>query len=187
MRSETQAPAPIATSVDRPRVRPTAPIYLELLTFLWDEAAALDDNNYQAWLAMLAPDIEYIMPVQVTRRRDASPMDTQTRHFDETFSSLKYRIKRFEETQQWAENPASRTRRFVTTVQASETDVAGEYDVLNSLLLTRTQDDNHRVELITAARRDVVRVDADGQLKLARRLILADQTVIGTSNLSIFL
>jgi 3-phenylpropionate/cinnamic acid dioxygenase small subunit len=199
MESAPQAPLPAdnprangtADSVafaSGPRIGPVESTYLILLGFLWDEASALDANDYGAWLDMLSRDLEYTMPVRVTRRRGTgTEFHPQARHFDDTFASLSFRIKRFEETRQWAEDPPTRTRRFVTTVRAFGTNVSGDYDVASSLLLLRTQDDDYHVEMISAERQDRIQVDEAGQPTLARRVILPDQSTIGTSNLSIFL
>jgi hypothetical protein len=37
-------------------------IHGEVVDFLVDEAALLDDDRYTEWLALLAPDVEYRIP-----------------------------------------------------------------------------------------------------------------------------
>ena len=108
-------------------------------------------------------------------------------HLEDDYNSLGFRIRRFEETRAWSEDPPSRTRRFVSNVRASETETADEYDVASSLLLTRNQDDDFRVDIVTAERQDRLRVQRDGSMQLARRTILVDQATIGTPNLAVFL
>jgi hypothetical protein len=44
--------------------------YLEVVQFLSDEAALLDADRLEDWLALLAEDISYLMPVRVTRLRN---------------------------------------------------------------------------------------------------------------------
>ena len=108
-------------------------------------------------------------------------------HLDEEYSSLKFRVKRFLETQAWSEDPPSRTRRFVTGVRVYKTDTDGDYDVSSSLLLTRTQDDDYRVDIVTAEREDRIRLGDNHAPRLVRRQILIDQSTVGTPNLAIFL
>jgi 3-phenylpropionate/cinnamic acid dioxygenase small subunit len=170
------------------RLRASEPVYLDLLGFLWDEASTLDKNDLAGWLDFLDPHILYTMPVRVTRRRDTgSEFHAAMMHLDEEYSSLKFRVKRFLETQAWSEDPPSRTRRFVTGVRVYKTDTDGDYDVSSSLLLTRTQDDDYRVDIVTAEREDRIRLGDNHAPRLVRRQILIDQSTVGTPNLAIFL
>jgi 3-phenylpropionate/cinnamic acid dioxygenase small subunit len=163
--------------------------YLELLGFLWDEAAILDRRDNRSWIdKCIAPDISYVMPVCVTRRRDSpESYETDAFHFLENYESLKRRIQRAEGTQAWAADPPPRARRFVTSVSVWETAKQGEYDVSSSLLVVRTQDDDFKPDVLTAVRYDLIRIPGEGTPRLARRKIVADQTTIGMSNLAIFL
>lgn len=170
------------------RLRPTEGRYLELLDFLWEEAAVLDRDNLLGWKDMLDEAIVYRMPVCVTRkRRSGESYETETMHFDEDYLSICFRIRRFEETQAWAADPPTRTRRFVTGVRVWEAAGAGLYDVTSSLLLVRSTDDDYRTDLLTAERFDRIRVAGDGSARLVERKIIADQSTIGTHNFAVFL
>ncbi|MDQ1695779.1 MAG: hypothetical protein QOJ03_1132, partial [Frankiaceae bacterium] len=52
------------------RVHVGDPLHFEIVEFLEDEAALLDHARLLDWLAVLAPDLVYRMPVRVTRMRD---------------------------------------------------------------------------------------------------------------------
>ena len=170
------------------RLRATDPRYVELLEFLWEEAATLDRDDLLGWRALLDEELIYRMPVCVTRkRRSGESYETETMHFDEDYQSICFRIRRFEETQAWAADPPSRARRFVTGIRAWEGRGKGVYDVTSSLLLVRTADDDFRADLLTAERFDRVRITEEGALRLLERKIVADQTTIGTHNLAVFL
>jgi 3-phenylpropionate/cinnamic acid dioxygenase small subunit len=170
------------------RVRATQPRYMEILDFLWEEAATLDRDDLAGWRDMLDADIHYYMPVCLTRKRGSGDsFETEAMHYDEDFGSLTFRVRRFLETQAWAADPPSRARRFVTGVRVWEGRGEGMYDVASSLLLVRSMDDDFRTDLITAERRDRIRFSADGAPLLLERKILCDQTTIGTHNLAIFL
>jgi 3-phenylpropionate/cinnamic acid dioxygenase small subunit len=172
----------------RERVRATDPLYLSFLEFLWEEAAVLDSEDLLAWQQMLDENIRYRMPVCLTRRRGSkASYETEAMHFDETYHSLGLRIRRIVETLAWANDPASRTRRVVTTVRAWTTADPALFRVMSSLLLIRTQDDEYRPDLVTAERTDLIRKWPDGSFRLLNRKIVADQTTIGTHNLAIFL
>ncbi len=180
-----------AEAADEPagrRIKASEPRYMELLDFLWEEAAALDRHDHVAWKAMLDPDVRYVMPVCVTRRRGTGEAyATEAVHFDEDYHSLSFRIRRIEETLAWAMDPAPRARRFVTTIRAWESDEPGVFDVNSSLLLHRTAEDDFRTDVITALRMDKVRDAGDGKHLLLARKIIADQSTIGTHNLAMFL
>lgn len=170
------------------RLRATEERYLEVLEFLWEEAAVLDRDDLIGWKGMLDEAISYRMPVCVTRkRRSGESFETETMHFDEDYLSILFRIRRFEETQAWAADPPTRTRRFVTSVRAWEGSGAGIYDVTSSLLLIRSTDDDYRTDLVTAERFDRVRFVDAGAPRLLERKIIADQSTIGTHNLAVFL
>ena len=170
------------------RLRAIEPRYMEVLEFLWEEAAVLDRDDLSGWKAMLDKAITYRMPVCVTRKRGSSEsFETATMHFDEDYLSIAFRVRRFEETQAWAADPPTRTRRFVTGVRVWEGAEPGVFDVTSSLLLVRSTDDDYRTDLVTAERFDRVRFPAQGAPLLLERKIVADQSTIGTHNLAIFL
>ncbi len=55
------------------------------------------------------------------------------------------------------------------------------------MLVTRSRFNHDEYDLISGERHDLVRRQADGSFKLARREIILDQAVLGTPNLAIFL
>lgn len=170
------------------RVRATEPRYLELLEFLWDEAAILDRDDLSGWKTLLDREVSYRMPVCVTRkRRSGESYETPTMHFDEDYLSIAFRIRRFEETQAWAADPPTRTRRYVTGIRAWEGSGPRTYDVTSSLLLIRSTDDDYRTDHITAERFDRIRFTDEGAPLLLERKIVSDQSTIGTHNLAVFL
>ena len=86
----------------------------------------------------------------------------------------------------WTEDPPSRLRHFVTNVRVFETDVPGEVLADSAMLLFRSRGDVNEPSIISAHREDVFR-DVGGEYKLARRVILVDESVLRTQNLAIFL
>jgi 3-phenylpropionate/cinnamic acid dioxygenase small subunit len=159
--------------------------------FLLLEAELLDDGRFRDWLNLLAADVDYRMPVRVTRDRTGGPgFDTDAYHFIENRFRLEIRIERLETGAAWAEEPPSRTRHFVSNIRVGTGTADGEVQVKSNLLLYRTRGSSPHHDLLSAERHDVLRQDGGGQgggWKLARRRILLDQTTMATHNLSIFL
>ncbi|ADP95804.1 dioxygenase DitA oxygenase component small subunit-like protein [Marinobacter adhaerens HP15] len=54
-------------------------------------------------------------------------------------------------------------------------------------MMTRSRFSDEHVDVISCERRDVIRREDSGELKLARREALLDQSVLGTPNLAVFL
>jgi 3-phenylpropionate/cinnamic acid dioxygenase small subunit len=164
-------------------------LYLEISEALFREADLLDNNQLNDWLAFLADDIVYQAPVRLTRERAASADFSEAMQlFDERHATLSRRIERLYTEFAWAEDPPSRTRRFVSNIRV-RTAVSGrddELDVTSYLLVYRSRGSSTQHDLISARRDDVLR-KVDGAWRLARRRILVDQSVLGTRNLAIFL
>lgn len=184
--------APDSTTIlrglsSRKRVPLGSEIYNRLLETLYDEAAALDERRFDDWVAMLAQDIVYQAPIRLTRtgpNKDRDVMRTMF-HFDDDYDSILMRTGRLQKSA-WAEDPPSRCRRFVTNVRAAECETQSEYEVVSYLFLERSRGDNPHNEQLTAERRDVWR-EVDGAYALVRREIIVDQSVLGMSNLAVFL
>ena len=151
--------------------------------FLVEEAALLDAADYPGWLDLITEDIRYVMPVRVTTARGA-PVSNGMGHFDEDLYALRKRVQRLATDHAWTEDPPSRTRHFVTNVRTFRHDDG--LKVESALLLFRSRGDTRDADLLSAGRTDLLRETTTG-LKLARREITADEAVIRTQNLAVFL
>ena len=162
------------------------PAHLAAHQFLVEEAALLDAADYAGWLNLLCEDIRYLMPVRVTTARGAG-FDSlaDMGHFDENMYALRKRVQRLATDHAWTEDPPSRTRHFVTNIRTFRRRT-GELRVESALLLFRSRGDTRAPELISAGRTDLLRESGDG-LKLARREIVVDESVLRTQNLAVFL
>jgi phthalate 3,4-dioxygenase subunit beta len=162
------------------------PAHLAAHQFLVEEAALLDAADYAGWLDLLCEDIRYLMPVRVTMARGAGPGTLAGMgHFDEDMYALRKRVQRLATDHAWTEDPPSRTRHFVTNVRTFRA-AASELRVQSALLLFRSRGDTREADLLSAGRADLLRETADG-LRLARREITADESVLRTQNLAVFL
>ncbi len=160
------------------------------MEFIEDEATLLDDNALMEWLQCFTEDLVYRMPVRSTRDRNEGSEFAETMfHFDEDYMTLTVKASRIALTPSaWAEEPPSRTRRFITNIRAFRFPEGGEidYEVRCSLLLMRNRYQESRMEMLSVRRTDWIRRTDDG-LKIARRTIFADQATIGMQNLAVFL
>ncbi len=165
----------------------TSTVHQEAHEFLVREAQLLDERRFREWLDLLAPDIVYRMPVRVTAPETLEQgLLEDMAHFDEDLYSLRKRIERFETGHAWTEDPPSRTRHFVTNVRTFDGTAADEIVVKSYVLLFRSRGDIRDADLVSAERTDTLR-RTDAGLRLARREILADESVLRTQNLAVFL
>jgi 3-phenylpropionate/cinnamic acid dioxygenase small subunit len=161
--------------------------HLQAHQWLVDEAYLLDARDYDRWLELLADDIRYYMPVRVTTARGAG-FDTAPgmAHFDEDKYSLSRRVARFNTEHAWTEDPPSRQRHFVTNVRVFATEDAAHIIAESAVLLYRSRGDVNEAAVVSAGREDLLRRDGESWL-LARRTIMADESVIRMQNLAVFL
>jgi 3-phenylpropionate/cinnamic acid dioxygenase small subunit len=171
----------------RPALSSVSEMYGRVVDFLFHEAELLDDRRHREWLALLTRDVVYRAPVRVTTAHALTDSYLSgMAHFDEDHHSLTKRVERFETDHAWAEDPPSRTRRFVTNIRCWTGGEAGEIIARCNLLLFRSRGDVHSADLLSARRTDLLRSE-DGGLKIARREILFDESVLRTQNLAVFL
>ena len=157
-------------------------LWFEVVTWLDREAELLDTGQLEPWLALLTDDIRYTMPIRLTRERGGgSDVDFGAPHFQEDMGTLRMRVERLKTEFAWAEDPPSRTRRFVTNVRPR---VLGEgVDVRSYLLLYRSRGDDTSVEMLSAERHDLLRRTNDG-LRLCNREVTIDQATLAVRNLA---
>ena len=163
---------------------PGTALYGEFLEFLYREADLLDRNRFSDWLALFTDDIRYDMPVRTTQLLSSGAGFQEVAFFEDNIHSLRTRVRRLETDTAWAETPPSRTRHFVSNVLAAPGACAGEYALTVNFMVTRSRGDQG-YQFFTGCREDTLRRDAAGQLRISRRRILIDQTVITATNLSV--
>ncbi len=162
----------------------------EIAQFLYDEAELLDERRHDAWLALLAEDIRYWMPM----RRNVKFGDTTrefTREtediswFDEGKDTLTRRVRQIQTGIHWAEEPQSRITHMVSNVQVlGVTGDTSEVQAKSRFLIYRNRVETE-TDLLVGKREDTLRRAGDGWL-IARRKIILDQNVLMTKNLTFF-
>ena len=153
--------------------------------FLYEEAATLDNHDYEKWLTLLSEDIHYWMPIRRTVSAKEKHLEFtkpgEMSFFDDDFEMLKMRVIKTDSGYSWSEDPPSRTRHFVSNVRIlNVTEEEVELDVVFHLYRTRLA-----TEVNTwAGRRHEILQRTDSGFLLKQRHIYLDQTLIKSTNLS---
>jgi biphenyl 2,3-dioxygenase beta subunit len=153
--------------------------------FLYAEAALLDARRFRDWLALLADDVHYWMPIRRTVTNADLDLEFtkpgEMAYFDDNRAYLELRVKKLEAGSAWSEDPPSRSRHFVSNVRILE--VSGEEITIEAAFHVYRSRLNTEQDSWFGRRVDVLRRTGDGFL-LAKRHLFLDQTVILASNMS---
>jgi len=165
----------------------------EIEDFLFREADLLDERRYDEWLALLAEDVRYWMPM----RRNVKVDDLErefTREgldiswFDEGKETLTRRVRQIQTGIHWAEEPVSRISHMVSNVRLLEANPSWveptEVTVRCRFLIYRNRVETE-TDILVGKREDLLR-RGEGEWKIARRKIMLDQNVLLSKNLTFF-
>jgi 3-phenylpropionate/cinnamic acid dioxygenase small subunit len=169
----------------------------ELAEFLYAEVELLDERHYDDWLALLADDIRYWMPMRRNVKfGDTTREFTREREdiswFDEGKDTLTRRVRQIQTGIHWAEEPQSRIAHLVSNVQLLEAtpsvNAPQEVTTKCRFLVYRNRVETE-TDFLVGKREDTLRrvnsSSGDGWL-IARRKIILDQNVLMTKNLTFF-
>jgi 3-phenylpropionate/cinnamic acid dioxygenase small subunit len=165
----------------------------EIEDFLYHEADLLDGRRYDEWLALLAEDVRYWMPM----RRNVKVDDLErefTREgldiswFDEGKETLTRRVRQIRTGIHWAEEPVSRISHMISNIRLLEAnpswDEPAEVTVRCRFLVYRNRVETE-TDILVGKREDLLR-SVEGEWKIAHRKILLDQNVLLSKNLTFF-
>ena len=161
----------------------------EVEEFLYREAELLDERRYEEWLELFTDDARYFMPMRRNVPHD-EPEREFTREgldvnwFDEGKDTLARRVQQIRTGIHWAEEPPSRICHMVSNVQilhASPTEIG----VKSRFLVYRNRVETE-TDVLVGKREDVLR-RVDGRWKIARRMVILDQSVLLAKNLTFFI
>lgn len=171
--------------------------YLSLVREVEDlyyrEADLLDGRDYSAWLELLTDDVVYWMPMRKNvpweeRARDITAADDVAWIHDDK-DTLEKRVRQLETGIHWAEEPLSRVAHLITNVrlfdrgaplsEGAELAAGSRFLVYRNRIETET-------DLLVGRREDRLR-RLGGELKIARRKIIIEQSVLMAKNLTVFL
>jgi 3-phenylpropionate/cinnamic acid dioxygenase small subunit len=166
----------------------------EIEELLYAEAELLDTRRYEEWLDLFTDDARYWMPM----RRNVPPDELErefTREgadvnwFDEGKDTLGRRVAQIRTGIHWAEEPPSRICHVVSNVQILRAAPPGpapaEVAVRCRFLVYRNRVETE-TDVLVGKREDVLR-RVNGHWKIARRMIVLDQSVLLAKNLTFFI
>ncbi len=154
--------------------------------FYFEEADLLDQFRLRDWLELLTDDVTYRIPIRVNRTdrgRSVTEVSETDMLLDDDKRGLTQRVVRLETGRAWAEEPRSRTRHLVTNVRIRSVLGANEFIVTSNFIAYRNRLEVEQ-DFYVGTREDLLRVEA-GCFKIARRLVILDQTVLTAKNVTI--
>jgi biphenyl 2,3-dioxygenase beta subunit len=159
--------------------------------FYYYEAELLDEWKFSTWYNLFTEDAHYRLPIRRNRLRrqrfadEAAPRGIEMAHFDAGKETLGIYVKQRESGTNWAEDPYSRTRHVISNIRIKpSTDEPGGYDVRSNFIVYRNRLEAE-VDLWAGERFDRLRPAGD-LYGIVDRVILLDQNVVLSKNLSVF-
>jgi len=175
----------------------------DVAEFLYGEAEILDERRYEEWLALLADDIRYWMPMRRNVKfgegeREFTREGTDIAWFDEGKDTLTRRVRQIQTGIHWAEEPQSRIAHLVSNVQVAEASPSVEEPrevIVKCRFLVYRNRVETETDLLVGKRQDTLRRVTGGRgangrgandWQIARRTIILDQNVLLSKNLTFF-
>ena len=160
----------------------------EVERFFSAEAELLDERRFAEWLDLLHDDIRYWMPIARNVRFDQPQLEYTREHadaswFDEGKDTLEKRVAQIVGGDHWAEEPRSRTTHLIANVRIASAE--GDEITTKSRFIVCAYRLAHDVDLFVGKRVDVLKRE-HGALKVLRRAIYLDQSVLLSRNLTTF-
>jgi len=162
-------------------------VELAIRQFLGHEAMLLDNGRLADWAGLLAEEILYEIPMRISARKREDEFPKGAFRMHEDMAMIRKRLERMGTSENWAEDPASRTVRTVGSIFVEEDEGGGIYRVHSALSLYRQRAIDRAYEWIPARRIDRIRVGDRGECRLVRRTIILAETILQTPNLAVFL
>ncbi|GGT65907.1 aromatic-ring-hydroxylating dioxygenase subunit beta [Streptomyces atratus] len=151
--------------------------------FLHEESAALDEARYEDWLAVLADDFQYEIPLPVTPESPYAEQYSRSMPLSlESKGSLRFRFERLASDYAWADRPRHFLRHFVSNVRVGPGERPDEWIVRSNVLVARSRT-SEPTTLASAGRHDLLRGSARDGFVLASRTVYLDVEVPHASQL----
>ncbi|MDX3906131.1 MAG: aromatic-ring-hydroxylating dioxygenase subunit beta [Pigmentiphaga sp.] len=153
-------------------------LYVQVSTLLAKEALYLDEKNWDAWLDLFAPDVEYFVPAWVSE--DAVTTDPRTQlclMYMDSRLGLEERIFRIRSRDSFASLPLDRTSHQTTNIVI--TAQAGDEVQASASWLVHCV--GPRGDATRGGRYYYTLRRLDGQWKIARKhIVMIDEKIEGT-------
>ena len=164
----------------------------EIEDFFHKEADLLDAREYDQWLELLTEDIVYWMPMRknvsyANRAKDITAEDDVAWLHDDK-ETLTKRVRQIQTGVHWADEPISRISHVITNIRLTEPtstlDESAQATTTCRFIVYRNRLESE-TDLLVGRREDTLR-RVHGKLKVARRKIILDQSVLLAKNLTMF-
>ena len=170
--------------------------YLDLMReiedFFFAEADLLDERDYDAWLDLLTEDIVYWAPlrknVSFKNRDQDTTAENDMAWFHDDKETLIKRVRQIQTGIHWADEPISRISHVITNIRLVDRITAlaeGQRATTKCRFIVYRNRVEDETDLLVVRREDTL-VREGGQLKVARRKIILDQSVLLAKNLTMF-
>jgi 3-phenylpropionate/cinnamic acid dioxygenase small subunit len=164
----------------------------EIEDLFYSEADLLDKREYDKWLDLLTEDIVYWMPmrknVSYSQRDKDITAENDIAWIHDDKETLRKRVKQVQTGIHWADEPVSRVSHVITNVRLTEP-ISALGEGARATTTCRFLVYRNRLESetdILVGRREDTLTRVSGQLKIARRKIILDQSVLLAKNLTMF-
>ncbi|NRB41309.1 MAG: hypothetical protein HRU20_23025 [Pseudomonadales bacterium] len=170
----------------------------QIQQFYYREARMLDERQFQSWIDLLAPGIEYTMPnrsncgvdIKLKNKEEILNIDQelstglQPHIRDDNLMTLTFRANRPTSGLSMTDNPLTRTRRSISNIEIYKHGHK-TFKVYNNVNMSysKYEKDNHQYNF---QRQDVLQV-IDGGLKILQRKIIIEWNVITAPTLAMIL
>lgn len=170
--------------------------YLDLMReiedFLYAEVDLLDERKYDEWLELLTEDLVYWMPMRTNvaykdRDKDITEEDDLAWMHDDKETIIK-RVRQLQTGIHWADEPVSRVSHIITNIRLADpvTSIGdGERAMTKCRFIVYRNRVEDETDLLIGRREDTL-TRINGELKVARRKIILDQSVLLAKNLTMF-
>ncbi|HJR68947.1 MAG TPA: 3-phenylpropionate/cinnamic acid dioxygenase subunit beta [Gammaproteobacteria bacterium] len=164
----------------------------EIEDFFHKEADLLDEREYDRWLDLLTEDVVYWMPMRknvsyANRGKDITAED-DVAWFHDDKETLTKRVRQIQTGLHWADEPVSRVSHVITNIRLTEpitTLVEGAKTTTTCRFIVYRNRLESETDFLVGRREDTL-TRVRGELKIARRKIILDQSVLLAKNLTMF-
>jgi 3-phenylpropionate/cinnamic acid dioxygenase small subunit len=186
------ADGPVSDCADSPALTRLV-LKHEIEDFLYQEAELLDARRFEEWLDLFTEDARYWMPMRRNVPHDALDREltregADVNWFDEGKETLVRRVRQLRTGVHWAEEPPSRICHMIANVQILQASPPGllpsEVAVKCRFLVYRNRVETE-TDFLVGKREDLLR-RVDQRWKIARRVVVLDQSILLAKNLTFF-
>jgi 3-phenylpropionate/cinnamic acid dioxygenase small subunit len=164
----------------------------EIEDFFHMEADLLDEREYDQWLELLTDDVVYWMPMRknvsyANRDKDITA-ENDVAWFHDDKETLRKRVKQIQTGIHWADEPMSRVSHVITNVRLTDPISAlgeGAKTTTKCRFIVYRNRLESETDLLVGRREDLL-TRVHGELRIARRKIILDQSVLLAKNLTMF-